>query len=133
MSKNINISITLKELTVLEYLVDKKHVKPTDGISAMVLLEEINAFISSTHEGNPPQEEIISRTVLYRMLKKFRDNEIIADGIKIGKIKMLYITPKGVQFYASLVGLSQESTTQLLEAYEQINGKWNTAFENKVR
>lgn len=138
MSKNINISITLKELTVLEHFVQHKYLKPNNGISAMILLDDVNEEIKASNEALGEEagidgDELISRTVLYRMLKKFKEHEIISDGIKIGKTKTLYITPRGVLFYASLVDLSQDNTDQLVQAYEQINGKWGTVFDSKVR
>lgn len=139
MSKNINISVTLKELTVLEFFVQKKFIKPSGGnsITATMLLELINEEIQEQNERMGLDEEsgksqIISRTVLYRMLKKFKEHGILDDGIKIDNAKTYYITLKGVQFYASLVDLSQDNTDQLIKAYEQINGKWGALFDNKV-
>ena len=140
MSKNINISVTLKELTVLEFFVQKKYIKPSGGnsITASMLLDIINEEIREQNERLELDEEevksqTISRTVLYRMLKKFKEHGILDDGIKIDNAKTYYITLKGVQFYASLVDLSQDNTDQLIKAYEQINGKWGELFDNKLK
>lgn len=142
MSKNINISVTFKELSVLEHFVNKQYIKPTNGVSAVVLLEDVNKAIEADNkkmsaeygvEINEADAGLVSRTVLYRMLKKFREHEILADGIKNGKTKTLYITTKGVEFYASMMKLSQEDSSNLLKAYEQIKGIHEARFEANVQ
>ena len=143
MSKNINISITQKELTVLEYFVENKFIKANYGINASDLLQRVNDLIEETYKDVAKnlgvdvsevrnEKDKISRTVLYRMLKKFREHGIIADGVKDGKTKSVYITLKGVEFYASIVDLSRKDANDLLEAYEQINGTWGEKFNQNV-
>lgn len=137
MSKNIGLSISTKELGLLEHFVQNKYIKANNSITASALLADINEETEKSckkmgMEEEDMKTEFISRTVMYRILKKFQDNGILANGIKLDTAKTYYITLEGVQFYASLIDLSQSDTDNLLKAYEQINGRWGNQFHLKV-
>lgn len=105
---NFNLSVTEADTMLFDNLLLNKNVLPRNGASIKRIVSNMG-------------DRALAEVTVYNIIKKYKEDGYIKEGVKNGRAKTYYLTEKGVLLYGHLFGVSKSAKEALAKSMLDVN------------